>query len=128
MQRFCIVFNGEIYNHLSLRKELPDSIIWNGYSDTETLLNSISYWGLKKTLTKIVGMFAFAIWDRNLKKLTLVRDRMGEKPLYFGTKGNTLFGSELKAIEAFPNFSPDIDKDSLQLYLQFGYICSIFNL
>ena len=127
--RYCIVFNGEIYNHLFLRKELPDSIIWIGNSDTETLLNCISYWGIEKTLTKIVGMFAFAIWDRNLKKLTLVRDRIGEKPLYFGTVGKTLlFGSELKAIKAFPNFSPNIDRDSLQLYLKFGYVPAPYSI
>ena len=72
-KRYCIVFNGEIYNHNSLRKELPDSIRWRGHSDTETLINAISEWGLKKTLNKLLGMFAFALWDMNKKKLTLVR-------------------------------------------------------
>ncbi len=122
-KRYYIVFNGEIYNHNSLRKELPNSIEWQSHSDTETLINAISKWGLKKTLSKLLGMFAFALWDKKHKKLTLVRDRLGEKPLYFGFKGKTmLFGSELKAIDAFPGSSLNINKDSLEIYLRYGYI------
>ena len=81
-QRYHIVFNGEIYNHNSIRKQLPESIKWRSHSDTETLINAISKWGFKKTLSKLLGMFAFAVWDTKQKKLTLVRDRLGEKPLY----------------------------------------------
>ena len=122
-KRYYIVFNGEIYNHNSLRKELPNSIEWQIHSDTETLLNAISKWGLKKTLSKLLGMFAFALWDKKHKKLTLVRDRLGEKPLYFGFKGKTmLIGSELKAIDAFPGSSLNINKDSLEIYLRYGYV------
>mgnify|MGYP001345641291 CR=1 FL=1 len=122
-ERYLIVFNGEIYNHKLLRKKLPDWIIWKGNSDTETLINGISHWGLEKTLSKTVGMFAFAVWDREQKKLTLARDRFGEKPLYFGFRGKTLiFSSELKSIEAFPDTSPNIDMNSLEMYLRYGYI------
>ena len=121
--RYYIVFNGEIYNHHILRKQLPASIKWQSHSDTETLINGISYWGLSKTLSKLVGMFAFALWDKEQKKLILVRDRLGEKPLYFGFIGKTMiFGSELKSIEAFPEISPKIDKKSLEIYLRFGYV------
>ena len=127
-RRYYIVFNGEIYNHNSLRKELPESIKWQGHSDTETLLNAISKWGLKRTLRKIVGMFAFALWDRS-KKLTLVRDRLGEKPLYFGFKGKTmLFGSELKSIEAFPGTPLDVSRDSLEIYLRYGFVPAPYSI
>tara|TARA_Y100000589_G_C27184269_1_gene642052 strand:+ start:1418 stop:3370 length:1953 start_codon:yes stop_codon:yes gene_type:complete len=127
--RYCIVFNGEIYNHLSLRKELPNSINWKGYSDTETLVNAISLWGIQKTLKKLVGMFAFAIWDRNLKRLILARDRIGEKPLYYGLNGrNLLFASELKAIIAFPNFHSEINRESLSKYIKFGFIPSPYSI
>ena len=122
-KRFYIVFNGEIYNHKMLREELPDSIKWRGHSDTETLINGISYWGLERTLSKLVGMFSFALWDIEQKKLTLVRDRLGEKPLYFGFIGKTMvFGSELKSMEVFPEKSLEIDKNSLETYIRFGYI------
>ena len=128
-RRYYIVFNGEIYNHNSLRKELPESIKWQGHSDTETLLNAISKWGLKRTLRKIVGMFAFALWDRSKKKLTLVRDRLGEKPLYFGFKGKTmLFGSELKSIEAFPGTPLDVSRDSLEIYLRYGFVPAPYSI
>ena len=122
-KKYVIIFNGEIYNHKLIRSRLPKSIRWRGNSDTETLINAISFWGLEKTLSNIVGMFAFAIWDRNQEKLTLVRDRLGEKPLYFGYKKNTmLFSSEIKSIEAFPETSFNIDRNSLEQYLRFGYI------
>ena len=128
-QRYYIVFNGEIYNHNSLRQELPESIRWLGHSDTETLINAISKWGLKRTLRKILGMFAFALWDREQKKLTLVRDRLGEKPLYFGFKGNTmLFGSELKSIEAFPGTPLEVSRDSLEIYLRYGYVPAPYSI
>ena len=127
--RYYIVFNGEIYNHKSLRKKLSDSINWQSHSDTETLINAISQWGLKKTLSKLLGMFAFAIWDRKQHKLTIVRDRLGEKPLYFGFNGKTLlFGSELKAIEAFPGESLNINKDSLEQYLRYGYVPAPYSI
>src|SRR5690606_4537640 len=85
--RYVVVLNGEIYNHLALRELLqvqsqaPD---WRGHSDTETLLAAIAAWGLETTLRSLVGMFAFAVWDRDARTLSLARDRMGEKPLYWG--------------------------------------------
>ena len=106
--RYVIVFNGEIYNHLQLRKQLAGegrSSAWRGHSDTETLLACFVAWGIAKTLQAMVGMFAIALWDRQEKVLILARDRMGEKPLYFGWQGRTLlFGSELKSLKAHPDF------------------------
>ena len=103
--RYRIVFNGEIYNHLELREKLDVGTYnkWIGHSDTETLLACISEWGLDKTLESITGMFVFAIWDHETKQLYLVRDRFGEKPLYYGwVKDNFVFGSELKIFKVFP--------------------------
>ena len=88
--RFILTYNGEIYNHLEIRHELEHSnfnIKWRGNSDTETLLEAIAFWGIEATLNKTVGMFAFGVWDKKNRSLTLVKDRMGEKPLYFGWQG-----------------------------------------
>jgi len=124
--RWIISFNGEIYNHLDIRRKLSTSstsLPWRGYSDTETLLAAIEYWGLEHALDLVVGMFAFALWDRKEKKLTLVRDRFGEKPLYYGYQNNTfLFASELKALKAYPNFNAEICLDSLASYFRLSYI------
>lgn len=120
--RFVIAFNGEIYNHLELRSTLGD-VQWRGHSDTETLLASVEVWGIEATLKKTVGMFAIALWDRAERTLTLARDRMGEKPLYYGWQGETLFfGSELKALKAHPAFQAEIDRDALTLLLRYSYI------
>jgi asparagine synthase (glutamine-hydrolysing) len=126
--RYIIVFNGEIYNHLDLRKALetqgqaPD---WRGHSDTETLLAGFDAWGIEATLERAVGMFAFAVWDRHERVLHLARDRMGEKPLYYGwSKGCFLFGSELKAMRAHPAFDAYIDRDAVAELLRFQYISS----
>jgi len=120
--RYVIVFNGEIYNHLDLRKKIA-AVTWRGHSDTETLLESIDLWGTKHTLEESVGMFAFAVWDRKERKLTLSRDRMGEKPLYYGKIGKTfIFASELKAIKAFPGFNAPINRDALALFIRHNYI------
>ena len=101
--RYVISYNGEIYNHLELRRQLDfagASVGWNGHSDTETLLAGISHWGLDETLRKASGMFALALWDRKEHRLCLARDRIGEKPLYWGWAGQELvFGSELKALK-----------------------------
>src|SRR5271170_2165733 len=87
--RYVLTFNGEIYNHLTLRRELEESgpVRWRGTSDTETLLAGFSAWGVSATLQKAVGMFAFGLWDRAERRLTLARDRFGEKPLYYGFLG-----------------------------------------
>jgi len=126
--RYELIFNGEIYNHLELRSELP-FFGWRGHSDTETLLAGFDHWGIEETLRRTVGMFAIALWDRELRRLTLVRDRMGEKPLYYGRVGeNLLFASELKAMRAFPGFGPEIDRDAVSLLLRYGYIPAPFSI
>ena len=124
--RYVIVFNGEIYNHLTLRDELNElnpSISWSGHSDTETILQCLELFGLEKSLKKFTGMFALAVWDRSKKELSLARDRFGEKPLYFGKVNNSfIFTSELKVLDALPNFHKDISHDAIELYFRFGYI------
>ncbi|MGB3423185.1 MAG: asparagine synthase (glutamine-hydrolyzing) [Castellaniella sp.] len=122
--RYVLVFNGEIYNHLALRAQLGETgRAWRGHSDTETLLTCIQAWGLQRTLDQAVGMFAVALWDRQEKKLSLARDRLGEKPLYWGWQGDALlFGSELKALKAHPDFRAAVDRGSLALFLRHGYV------
>lgn len=124
--RFTLVFNGEIYNHLKLRKALADEDAirdWRGHSDTETILACFEALGIEATLAHLEGMFAFAVWDRETACLSLARDRMGEKPLYFGTiDGVFLFGSELKAFHQHPLFNPTIDRDALTAFVQRGYV------
>ncbi len=131
-KRYLIVFNGEIYNHHVLRQQLHQQnpiITWNGHSDTETLLTGFEYWGIRQTLEKSTGMFAFAVWDYQEKQLTLGRDRFGEKPLYYGWQRNTfLFGSELKALKAHPDFNADIDRDALGLFLRHNYIPAPYSI
>lgn len=126
-QRYVIAYNGEIYNHAQMRRdlELRDDVAWRGHSDTEVLLESIARQGLEKTLDEIDGMFAFALWDRQNRELTLARDRFGEKPLYYGwVDGSLLFGSELKPFRAFPGFKGDVDRGALVELLRFGYVPS----
>ena len=124
--RYLMVYNGEIYNHLDLRNKLKSSVsnlIWKGTSDTETLLNSFDFWGIEKTLNLCSGMFSIAVWDLFKKELTLIRDRFGEKPLYFGiVNKNFIFGSELKVFRKISNFENKISKNSLNLFLRFAYV------
>lgn len=126
--RWVIVYNGEAYNHRDLRAELDGSGQtpeggWRGHSDTETVLQAISAWGLFPTLERLVGMFAFALWDRRDRLLSLVRDRFGEKPLYYGWAGRDfLFGSELKALRVHPRISGEIDRDALRAYAARTYV------
>ncbi|MBR8830403.1 MAG: Asparagine synthetase [glutamine-hydrolyzing] 1 [Chroococcopsis gigantea SAG 12.99] len=121
--RYIIVFNGEIYNFLDLRGQLGRHCKFRGHSDTEVLLEAFSLWGIEATLKQALGMFAFALWDKQEKFLYLGRDRMGEKPLYYGWIDRTfVFASELKAIKAYGRFQPAIDRDALGLFLQYGYI------
>lgn len=130
--RFVIAFNGEIYNHQDIRHELEGARMtpaWRGHSDTETLLAGIEAWGLEATLRKSIGMFAIALWDRQDNQLMLARDRMGEKPLYYGWQGKTfLFGSELKALKAHPNFSAPVNRDALCLLLRHNYIPAPYSI
>lgn len=124
--RYVIVFNGEIYNHLDIRRELEAAGAqpgWRGHSDTETLLAALSHWGVTPTLQRMAGMFAFALWDRETHTLSLARDRLGEKPLYYGRLGTTLvFASELKALRAHPRWHGEIDRGALSLLLRHNYI------
>ena len=153
-ERFVIAFNGEIYNHLSLRSELDllaasksESVKWCGHSDTETLLAGFEKWGIEVTLQRAVGMFAIAVWDKISCSLTLARDRLGEKPLYYGWVGSQVgeagqgavkhgdlnqnaadqtelgqafvFGSELKALKAYPGFNNEVCREALAEYMRF---------
>ncbi len=124
--RYILVYNGEIYNHQALRSELEVAGAapgWHGHSDTEVMLASIEHWGIEATLQRLNGMFAFALWDRRARALTFARDRMGEKPLYYGVHNDTLiFGSELKAITTHPAFRPEIDRNALADFMRFGYV------
>ena len=124
--RYVIAYNGEIYNHGELRAELEKAgraPAWRGHSDTESLLAAVDAWGLGGALERSAGMFAFALWDRSERALYLARDRLGEKPLYYGRSGGTfVFGSQLAAMAAFPGWKPGIDRDSLTLYLRHDYI------
>jgi asparagine synthase (glutamine-hydrolysing) len=124
--RLVIAFNGEIYNHLDLRQRLMahgQAPTWRGLSDTETLLAAFEAWGVQGTLQACTGMFALALWDRQARRLTLARDRLGEKPLYYGRQGaHWLFGSELKALKAGPGFAAGINPDAVAALLGQGYI------
>ncbi|MGE4552767.1 MAG: asparagine synthase (glutamine-hydrolyzing) [Desulfovibrionaceae bacterium] len=122
--RYLLCFNGEVYNHLDLRRELePLGHRFRGGSDTETMLAAIAQWGLAAAVQRFVGMFAFALWDRAGRTLHLVRDRLGIKPLYWGRAGRAVvFGSELKALRAHPDFRPEVDRDALCLYFRHNYV------
>jgi asparagine synthase (glutamine-hydrolysing) len=126
--RYVLTFNGEIYNHSELRKALEEKGAvpengWRGHSDTEVFLHAIALWGLEKAVERSVGMFALALWDRKERMLSLVRDRFGEKPLYYGWVGNDLlFASELKAFRAHPRFHNQIDRNALRLFTARTYI------
>jgi asparagine synthase (glutamine-hydrolysing) len=128
--RFVISFNGEIYNYKEIRNKLSVFIPkWKGNSDTEVFLGAIEKWGLDKALEEAVGMFAFALWDNKHSKLILCRDRIGEKPLYYGVfKNNVIFGSEIRAIKKHPLFKEDIDRDVLSCYVKIGFIPSPYSI
>lgn len=143
--RYVIVFNGEIYNHAALRSKLEISPFgvdssqgehgkhgkhkWRGHSDTETLLAGFEAWGVETTLAKSIGMFAFALWDREARTLILGRDRLGEKPLYYGWQGDTfLFGSELKALKAHPEFRAQVDRNALALMMRHSVIPAPYSI
>jgi asparagine synthase (glutamine-hydrolysing) len=124
--RFVLSFNGEIYNHRDLRRQFerdhgPRN--WRGGSDTETFIEGIAQWGLDETLGRSVGMYAFALWDRRHRRLDLVRDRFGEKPLYYGwVAGAFAFASELKALRQIPGFDNGVSRHALSLFAARTYI------
>ena len=130
--RHILVFNGEIYNHLALREELArqgKAPSWRGHSDSETLVTCIAAWGVTAAVERCAGQFAFAVWDRKECCLHLARDRMGEKPLYYGWAGGCfVFASELKALKRVPDFDNGIDRDVLALYFEFSQVPSPYSI
>ena len=122
--RYVIIFNGEIYNFKILRAELESlGHKFRSHSDTEVMLAAIEQWQPLRAVQRFNGMFAFALWDRRERRLYLARDRMGEKPMYYGWQKNTfLFGSELKALRRHPDFLNAIDRQALTLFLRYSYI------
>lgn len=135
--RYVLAFNGEVYNHLLLRDALEREgrlvTAWRGHSDTETLLAGFEAWGIEATLQRAIGMFAFAVWDKHTRTLTLARDRLGEKPLYYGWQGQGvqaafLFGSELSALRRHPAFASDINRDALAMYMRHNCIGGVHSI
>lgn len=130
--RWVLAYNGEVYNHLELRQQLEAANAapaWRGHSDTETLLACVEAWGLERTLQASVGMFAISLWDRQRRELHLARDRIGEKPLYYGWQGNAfLFGSELKALAVHPSFRREVNRDAVALLLRHNYIPAPYSI
>ena len=131
-ERYVIVLNGEIYNHLSLRQQLENQGHdgrWRGHSDTETVLAAFSAWGAAETVRRLEGMFAIALWDRQERTLTLMRDRMGEKPLYYGYAGTAfVFASQPVALQALPGFDPTPDPRALSLLMRHNYIPAPYSI
>ena len=130
-KRWTIAFNGEIYNHRDIRAELDEgsATAWRGHSDTETLVEAVARWGVAAAVERCVGMFAIALWDRTTRQLSLIRDRFGEKPLYYGwAAGNFVFASELKAIRALDGFANEIDRRAVQLLAARAYIPAPFSI
>lgn len=124
-RRFALVYNGEIYNAEQLRAQLDAEHphAWRGHSDTEVLLEAFSTWGVARTLERALGMFAIALWDCSERKLTLARDRAGEKPLFYGWCGSVLlFASELKAMQVHPRWIGKLDSTSVYQVVQFSYV------
>ena len=119
-----IAYNGEIYNTADMRQELEiNGIQFRGHSDTEVLLEGCEYWGVEAMVNRCIGMFAFAFWDRKLRRLTLVRDRVGIKPLYWGRcNGVWYFGSQPKSITANPNFDVRVNRDVMARFIQYAYV------
>ena len=122
--RYVMIYNGEVYNAAELRKELaPRAIRFRGHSDTEAMLEGCAAWGVEAVTRKLIGMFAFALWDRRERTLSLVRDRLGIKPLYYAVNGDRLmFGSELKTLTVTPDWAPELDTDAAVGYLRYGYV------
>lgn len=130
-KRYVIVFNGEFYNYEEVRRQLDAEAAhpWRGHSDTEVLLEAIARWGLKRALELCVGMFAFALWDRRERTLVLARDRLGEKPLYYGRIGRSFaFASELKAFRGHPAWNPEVDRNAVALLMRHNYVPAPYSI
>lgn len=128
--RYILTFNGEIYNFIELKQELEGlGHAFRGSSDTEVMLEAFSEWGVQRSVSRFNGMFAFGLWDRAEQMLHLVRDRIGEKPLYYGWLGRTFaFASELKALRVHPDFTNGIDREALALYLRYTYVPTPYSI
>ncbi len=122
--RYVMVYNGEVYNFRDVRRQLEsEGQSFASSGDTELVLAAIEAWGVEAAVRRFIGMFALAVWDKVERRLLLIRDRLGVKPLYFGWDGTTFcFGSELKALRAFPHWQPEIDRSALADYFYYGYI------
>ena len=122
--RFVLSYNGEVYNAPELRAELQAAgRPFRGHSDTEVMVEGFAVWGVRATIERLIGMFAFAVWDRSSQTLTLGRDRLGIKPLYWGhANGKLVFASELKALTVLPDWQGEIDRDALAAFLRYGYV------
>jgi len=128
-RRFVMVFNGEIYNHKAIRAEIGDAEGWRGTSDTEILLAAIERWGVLEAVRRCTGMFAFALWDRENNTLQLARDRMGEKPMYYGMVGGAFaFGSELKVFRQLPGFTGTVNRGALALFLRHSAVPAPYSI
>ena len=130
--RYVLSFNGEIYNYLDLRRELEagdTTLRWRGHSDTEVMLEAVVRWGVVGALKRMSGMFALALWDRAESTLHIARDRLGEKPLYYGwLAGGFVFASELKALHLHPRWQGEIDRGALTLFLRYGFVPAPYSI
>jgi len=123
--RYVISYNGEIYNHRELAAELEGrGVCFRGHSDTEVLIEAVDHWGTRAALERVDGMFAFALWDRLERQLVLGRDRVGEKPLFYGRlgSGDIVFGSTIDGLRRHPEFDRGIDRNALALYFRHKYV------
>src|SRR5262249_29320730 len=123
-RRLVIAYNGEIYNAPELRRALEaEGAGFRGHSDTAGMLPGFERWGIASALDRLAGMFAIALWDRASRRLSLIRDRLGKKPLYFGRIGPTFFfGSQPKSFFPHPDWRGEIDRDGLAAFMRFGYL------
>lgn len=122
---FRVIFNGEVYNHIEIRKEIESiaNVNWKSTSDTETILEAFEVWGIENSIKKFVGMFAIAVWAYKERSLYLIRDRLGEKPFYYGWQNDVfLFGSELKSLYAHPSFENKLSRKNISLFMRYSYV------